>query len=346
MDETIFKNKVIRSLILRYLDGKIDKIIPVSDPKVGVRYPLIEWLLASDGSLTDEGQQMIQNLISAKAIKVSYKDVMRILETLRENGILEREHHGSVLACPKCGSSSLLWRPLCPNCGSDNIIRSMILEHLKCGAIAREEAFKKDSTLECFRCYDKLNVNDESLKKLGYICTCQDCKKDFDNPIFECLCQDCNERFKPIEGDLTKLWSYTFHDEVIPQVSISLYAEALREALEPIGLKVKAPLEVEGRSKIKYTFQAGCFKGEDSKPLVVVDLVRLKPELSAKQVLEFITKCIDIEVEWKILVVIPSLEEKEKELLDIQGVAYVEGENLDAALEHLKRKVKQKIKGE
>jgi hypothetical protein len=96
------------------------------------------------------------------------------LETLAEEGYLERVFIERLSLCPNCESHALNVHESCLTCGSSNLRQFKAIFHFRCGFIGPTEAYKKeDAGLRCPKC-------NRILRDLG---------TDHDSPgdYFECL---------------------------------------------------------------------------------------------------------------------------------------------------------------
>lgn len=116
----IFPNEVpaclrkpeIRLLLQAIRDEQITKFKPSINDEKGVFYPEIEKIIPDPSE---------------------YHQVCEILE---KYGILKREFHDSVLACPSCGSIKISVRFSCPSCRSTNIKKKA--GNFKCNVCGEE----------------------------------------------------------------------------------------------------------------------------------------------------------------------------------------------------------------
>ena len=105
----LYRDRNVQVLISKFLNGEIETLEPVYDPKTGYLYPVVEDIVG------DASQ------------------VEPFLSKLHAAGVLERKLYDKIIFCPNCGSADVSTRYCCPFCKSFNIQKSSLIEHVKCG---------------------------------------------------------------------------------------------------------------------------------------------------------------------------------------------------------------------
>jgi hypothetical protein len=124
------ENEKVLKLVAEMLSGETTDIRPQLDyaSETGFVYPVAERILG-----------------------VKAKQVVPILDSLVDKGILSRNFFERLLHCPQCRSLNLRPTTHCPKCGSGNIARGRVLEHLICGYVGLEDEFLAKGRYICPR---------------------------------------------------------------------------------------------------------------------------------------------------------------------------------------------------
>jgi len=132
------------------------------------------------------------------------KRMRHILDSLAEKGFIHMKEHDPVATCPKCDSPKIAVRLGCRSCGSINVRRVKIIEHVLCGFMGAEDAFRKDGSMKCPKCGKTVESDPErplngdprkGTKVIGSIFRCRDCSREFDKPEVRFECLECSLSF-------------------------------------------------------------------------------------------------------------------------------------------------------
>ena len=132
------------------------------------------------------------------------KRLRHVLDSLAEKGFLHVKEHDPVATCPKCDSHKIAVRLGCRSCGSVNVKRVKILEHILCGFMGAEDAFRQDDSLKCPKCGRAVGSDPErplngdprlGARVIGFIFRCRGCSREFDKPEVRFECLECSLSF-------------------------------------------------------------------------------------------------------------------------------------------------------
>lgn len=111
-----------------------------------------------------------------EALGMSAGDIVALLESLSDGGLLERRVHDRVRQCPGCEGSVLSSRATCGSCDSSDLASIDVLHHYRCGHVAPARDFEAGgSAYRCGKCH-------KGLKHIGV---------DYDRPASQAECRPC-----------------------------------------------------------------------------------------------------------------------------------------------------------
>ena len=137
-----------------------------------------------------------------------------------QGGFLQLKEHDPVATCPKCDSHKIAVRLGCRGCGSINVRRVKILEHILCGYMGPEDAFRKAGSMRCPKCGRAVDADPErtlngdsrsGVRVIGSIFRCRDCRREFDKPEVRFECLECSLGF-----DYRMAMYESLHGYVVP----------------------------------------------------------------------------------------------------------------------------------
>lgn len=314
----LYKDHKTMSFLSKFLNGEIDELKPIYDPKVGYHYPIVEAFF--DGAL--EAETFLNKLYSI--------------------GVLKRQLYDKIIYCPKCSSTSISIHYCCPYCKSFDIEKSSLIEHIKCGYIDVEENFRKEDKYVCSKCNEELKKRDVDYIKAGIWCTCRDCNKSFDIPISNHFCRDCHTNFTFEEILFKNVYSYRLSKEVKEEAALGWFLVApIQSFLVKKGFKVKSPGSVDGKSGINHSFDIVAYNEENMQEVIVIDLATsFDGVVSEEPVIALFAKTFDVSPSRAYLIVIPKLSENGKKIAELYKIQAVEGKNEKEAMEALKERMK------
>jgi len=186
----LYKDPRVQALLSKSFSGKLQVIFPVFNLERGIFYPDVEDVL---GGCLEAGE---------------------FLAELYNAGFLSRKLYDKVVCCPSCGSVNVSTRYSCPYCKSFDIIKSSLIEHIKCGCMDVEEKFRLEGKLVCPKCHGELTKRDVDYRRAGVWCTCRGCGKSFDMPVAGHFCRECRHVFLFEDAVFKEAYVYKLNEAV------------------------------------------------------------------------------------------------------------------------------------
>ena len=233
-------------LAVELLAGNIIDIKPQLDftTESGFFYPVVEQILGIKG-----------------------KEVVPILESLVDKGILNREFFDRLLRCPQCQSVNLRPTTHCPKCGSGDIARGRVLEHLICKFVGLEDEFVSKGRYICPKCKQELRTIGSDYQSLGLLRKCHDCDEIFNIPLIKWRCLECTALTAEDKTAEVNIYSYGFNEEKRSRLEFELKSKLqLIEFLKQRGYEVSENAAVKGLGGCPWFRQRGtefCQPAED-----------------------------------------------------------------------------------
>ncbi|RLI45093.1 hypothetical protein DRO69_05945 [Candidatus Bathyarchaeota archaeon] len=315
----VYKDHRAQLLLSKFLSGELTKLEPVYNPKYGYRYPIVE-------KITGDAQSANE-----------------FLKHLFEVGILKRELFDKIIHCLHCGSANVSVHYRCPYCKSFKVSKSSLVEHVSCGYIDTEEKFQKEDKLVCPRCHKELTKLDVDYRKAGAWCTCDECNKSFDIPVFSHFCRDCHQDFTFGEALYKDVFSYSLSEDVAREAALGwILIAPIKEFLESRGLKVESPGFLKGKSGASHMFDlVASSDGKDQK-VTVIDLAASTGNVVSEQaVIAMFAKVYDVAPDRACLVAIPKMSEDGNRLAELYKIKVIEAKNQKEAIKALKECIKE-----
>ncbi len=312
-------------LLAEMLDGNIIDIRPQLDfnSSAGFSYPSI-----------------------AKVLDAKHSEVLLILESLVDEGLLEKKFFDRLLRCPQCKSINL--RPIfhCPKCGSGNIIRGRIMEHITCNYIGTEDEFVIDGKFICPKCRQSLSANDGDYRSLGVLYKCRECKEIVGMPVMKWHCLKCltiSTEDRILKTDIFHYWLneakrslLEFETKPKPQ---------LIKFLKDQGYKVTENASVKGRSGASHVIDLLATKDDGIISYTIAIGIKVAGEkIELGEIFDFDDKTYDSGIHDKILVVVPEFGREAENFANQQRIKVLEVRDLDAVLSTISVSAKKKGK--
>jgi transcription elongation factor Elf1 len=314
---SLYKDHNVQLLISKFVSGELGTLNPVYDPKIGIRYPLLD-AFVEDDSNTDE-----------------------FLQQLFEGGVVKRKLYDKIIFCPSCSSANVSIHYTCPYCKSFDIKKSALIEHIKCGYIDTEDHFQRGDKLFCPRCNKELTTPDVDHNKAGVWCTCNKCAKSFDIPLPTHFCRECEEKFNFDESIYKNVYSYTLTPEASKKATLGwIIINPIVDFLEDMGFKVKSPGFLNGKSGTRHIFDLTAVS-VGKKNTIAIDLETSDDIVSEQSVISMFAKIFDVNPEKACLVAIPKMSESGRKLAALYKIDLIEAKNHTEAIESLKACVAQ-----
>jgi len=275
----------------------------------------------------------VYSLVEQTAM-VKGKEVVAIVESLTDKGILRRSFFDRLLRCPRCQSMNLRPTTHCPSCGSGDVARGRILEHLACGYVGVEEEFATKGKYVCPKCKLQLRTVGADYMSRGVLRKCRDCTEIFSAPLVKWRCLKCSSLSTEDEIVEVDIYAYTLDEgkrnwlefEIQPKVRFV-------EFLINHGYKVTENARVKGRSGAEHRINILASRDDG----VVMHNVAIGIEIAREQIgldriMDFDVKAFDSGFHDKVLIVIPELGEEARKFTSYHGIKVLEPKDLDTLL--------------
>ncbi|MEM1673642.1 MAG: hypothetical protein QXN24_05310 [Candidatus Bathyarchaeia archaeon] len=311
----------VRKVLKVLKDVNVDSIEPKVEFNSGVKYPIF------DGTV------------------ISVEDVRESLLLLHEAGILKSEVVDNIAVCPHCLSHKLMIRTQCPSCGSPKLVRGRMIEHLACGHIDFEEKFKSGEVLFCPNCRKPLGQLGVDYRTFSSLYRCLNCMSVFSNPKIEYLCSS-GHSFS--ENDLAVHSVMAFKVSPDKRSLIERMAFDVEDILKPLmdmGLSIKAPATLQGRSGIKHDFSFAIWYEYEDTPSIVGSIHLLDRALSATDVLALWAKANDVGVQHRVMITFSGVSEDGRRLAAAYNLKIIEGKDAQDAAEKVREHIAELLKG-
>lgn len=233
-------------------------------------------------------------------------------------GLFER-----ILYCPTCATPSNLYsRFKCTQCGSMEISISRMIEHLACGTIHQETAFRVGKSLICPTC-KKLLENEKEYRLIGVVCSCNICHAHFEDPAQSYYCRKCSLDFDFPKAMIIDVYAYSMTKETLDEARRFLGVDVLRRVLGEKGFDVRSPgvMAAAGTSK-EASFSVLVRKETKT---IAIDISQSETEVDLEPVLELYVKKLDANPTLVVLAAIPRLSKRASEIAALHNIQVAEG---------------------
>ena len=317
-------------LMTKMLDGNIVDIRPRLDftSELGFTYPIVE-----------------------KVLEVKDREVVPILESLVNEGMLEKKFFDRLLRCPQCQSINL--RPIlhCPKCGSGNVTRGRIMEHVVCNFMGLEDEFVIGGKFMCPKCHQVLKPTDNDYHSLGVLYKCHDCMEVISMPHIKWHCLKCFTITAEDKIIRTDIYQYWLNEAKRSLLEFELKPKPqLIKFLKQRGYKVVNNATVKGRSGAAHSIDLLATKDDGIITYTIAIGIKVAGEkIELGEIFDFDDKAYDIGIHDKILVVLPEMGREAEKFASQQRIKVLEVRDLDTVLsvskpDIIKKKVKQPFK--
>jgi len=265
-------------------------------------------------------------------------DAAQLLEEMTSAQVLTSQFVDKVPACPNCGSTQVSTRYFCPQCESHDINRTHLFEHLKCGKVGNEESFKKGEQIICPKCQTVLHDFGVEYRAIGVWYECNKCKNSFNNPNHAHFCRPKHHEFPTERVILVPTYQYELNRNSTDSIrrEVIVYADAITY-LENLGLTVKAPHTLEGRSGQSHSFNIVLtlpkkgWRGEERT--IAIDVVVKGYATEPDVFKDYVAKARDVKPSEAYLIATPALPEDGRGLLEGAKLPFFEGPSLREAMQ-------------
>ena len=300
-------------LVGAMLEAKIVDIKPQLDftTELGFIYPIVE-----------------------QAAKVKGKEVIEIVESLTDKGILKRSFFDRLLRCPRCQSINLRPSTHCSKCGSGDIARGRILEHLACGYVGVEEEFTAGGRYICPRCKLELRTLGTDYQSRGVLRKCRDCGEIFNVPLIKWRCLKCSSLVDEDDIEEVNIYAYSLDESKRNWLEFELQPKVrFLEFLRRHGYKITTNARVKGRSGAEHNIDMLAIRDDGvitHNIAIGVEIARDK--IGLDRIMDFDVKAFDSGVHDKVLIIIPALGEEAAKFASYHGIKVFEPKDLEMLL--------------
>jgi hypothetical protein len=307
------KDETAMKLVAAMLAGKIVDIRPQLDftTELGFIYPV--------------GEQ---------TLKVKSKEVVSIMESLTEKGILKKSFFDKLLRCPQCGSINVRPSIHCPKCGSGNVVRGRVLEHFACKYVGIEDEFVVRGRYICPRCKVELRTMGIDYQSQGVLRKCRDCSDIFSVPLIKWRCLKCSLLTNEDGVAEVSIYSYSLDETKRSWLEFELQPKArFVEFLRQHGYEVTENARVKGRSGAEHCIDILATRDDGvvtHNMAIGVEIARDK--IGLDRILDFDVKAYDSGIHDKLLIVIPGLGEEAEKFASYQRIRVLQPKDLEMVL--------------
>jgi rubrerythrin len=213
----------------------------------------------------------------------NYKEVMKLLKSLKKKEYLTEHNYDSAIFCPRCGSIQVFSKYNCPQCQSMSIEKIQLIEHIFCGFIGNRNEFEGPDGLVCPKCKTiigdflgaqskKETEKNKQIRVIGSSFVCDKCGSKFERPTTSHVCQNCKATFTYREASYEKLPSYELTDKIELLSPKRFERDALHQ-VEKIfsekGYSVEIDGKIMGKSGVEQSFDLIARK---DKKIILLDV--------------------------------------------------------------------------
>ena len=276
----------------------------------------------------------LQSIIKEQADKPE-----TVLSRMSFAGVLIADLADKVPICPECGSNQISTRYLCPSCFTFDITRSFLFEHLKCGKVASDDAFRKGDNLICPKCQIVLHDFGIEFRAVGAWYKCNRCDNSFNLATQSHFCRPNHHQFTPERAKLIPIYEYRLNASRLSEIrrQVLVYSELISQ-FENHGLTVIAPYQFNGKTGEAESFDIGIVtKGRwGAQKTITLDIIKSEFYCGPEAVRDFASKVKSAKPSQSYLVIVPGLKEDARELAKNLRVQCVEARTIGEAFEPIR----------
>ena len=307
------ENEKALKLVVEMLAGNIVDVLPQLDlsSELGFTYPAAEQLLGVKG-----------------------EEAVSILESLVDEGILERSFFDRLLRCPQCQSVNIRPTTHCPKCGSGNVTRGRILEHFICKYAGLEDEFVSKGKYICPKCKQELRVIGSDYQSLGVLRKCHDCGEIFSLPLIQWRCVKCSSLTAEDKITEVEIYSYRLDEAKRSWLEFELKPKSqLIEFLKQHGYEVVENATMKGRSGAEHNIDMLATRDDGIITYSIAIGVKVAGEkIELGEIFDFDEIVYDIGIHDKILIVVPELGREAEKFASQQRIKVLEVRDLETVL--------------
>jgi CheY-like chemotaxis protein/DNA-directed RNA polymerase subunit RPC12/RpoP len=128
-------------------------------------------------------------------------EILKLLESLTDKGVLEKINYGTVGLCPGCSSPVFMLTLACPRCGSLKVSKKELVKHVECGHSGYSDEFVVGIHYVCPNCGAQAKISEDSeeggeqFKVSDSLYECEDCRSISAKALTSFNCIKCKTRF-------------------------------------------------------------------------------------------------------------------------------------------------------
>jgi hypothetical protein len=247
------------------------------------------------------------------------------LQRLADVKILNASLFEKVLFCPKCGTPSDVYaRFKCTQCASIDISINRMIEHLTCGTIHQERAFRVGKSMVCPICNKVLEKPAEQ-RLIGLVCSCNKCGAHFEDPSQSFFCRKCGVDFNLTSGIVTDVYTYSLNDKILVEIRSHIGIPTIAKLLQSNGFELSIPGVMTGAGK---SAQFSILAQKGSR-VIAIDVALNDVEVEVEPVLELYVKLLETKPDIAVLGVVPRVSARARDVASKHGISIAEGSTPD-----------------
>jgi CheY-like chemotaxis protein len=294
-------------LVEALANGKFSEIRPEMDSatKGGFAYPEVDRVI---GGTSEETRQLLERLETEQVLtKTPYEK-------------LHMDPDGGLQLVPV---------ERCPHCNSGNLSRGQLIEHFACGNVSMEQDYKSDHKYICPKCGKELKLLGTDYRNIGIRYRCLDCNEIFPTPIIKWRSLTSSKVWSFEELKEIQLFSYGLNPGKRAWLLFQLKPKAeLVKFLQSRGYQVEEMARIHGSSGAVHTMDILATRDDGlAKYYVGIGILiasRGKQEVGLEELFEFDTKAYDVGINYKVVIVIPKLNNEAAKFAERQKISVVE----------------------
>lgn len=307
------QNKRVMGLVAEILAGRIADIKPQFDftSELGFTYPAAE-----------------------KALGVKGKEVVSILESLTNKGILRKDFFDRLISCPQCQSMNLRPSTHCTKCGSADIVRGRVLEHFVCKYVGIEDEFVSRGKYICPKCKVELRTMGTDYQSLGLLRKCRDCGEVFNVPLMKWRCLKCSSLTAEDKINEVNVYSYSLDEAKRSWLEFEVKPKSqLIEFLKRCGYEVVENATMRGRSGASHSIDILASRDDGVIAYnIAIGVEVAGDKIGLDKIFDFDDKAYDIGIHDKIMIVVPGLGGEAEKFATQQRIKVLEVRDLETVL--------------
>jgi hypothetical protein len=268
------------------------------------------------------------------ALELDTRHANRLLEDLVRAGVLERRFHDKMLFCPVCNSRDLRLVHVCPKCGSSHVLPVTVFEHVACGELAPEAAFRNGASYICPKCRGELRLVGSDYRMPGVHFQCRDCSELTATPGERWRCRNCSEQLGRDDLREVPLYSYrraTAAAAPKPEPEFAAPRAQVAEYLNRQGYRVEARVDVAGRSGAVHEIDLLATKssaGFEHRIVVGFAGTGNGSDVDSEEVIKLYAKAYDVNAQDIVMVAMPRLSADARQFAGHYRIKILDGEDL------------------